>query len=48
MAIISFCVTQRPSGKQGILKPDGSGYYEQIIGGLNMDNSADMRYTAEK
>ena len=48
MAIISFSVTQKPAGKQGILKADGQGYYEQIIGGLNMDNSADMRYTAEK
>ena len=48
MAIISFSVTQKPAGKQGILKADGQGYYEQIIGGLNMDNSAEMRYTAEK
>ena len=48
MTCISFAVTQKPAGKQGILKPDGQGYYEQIIGGLNIDNSADMRYTVEK
>lgn len=48
MARISFSVLQKPANKQGILKPDGQGYYEQIIGGLNIDNSADMRYSAEK
>lgn len=48
MARISFSVLNKPAGKQGILKPDGQGYYEQIIGGLNIDNSADMRYTAER
>ena len=48
MARISFSTLNKPAGKQGILKPDGQGYYEQIIGGLNIDNSANMRYTAEK
>lgn len=48
MARISFSVLNKPKNKQGILKPDGQGYYEQIIGGLNIDNSANMLYTAEK
>jgi len=48
MAKISFTVLQRPSSKQGILKPDGQGYYEQIIGGLNIENSAGMFYDASK
>jgi hypothetical protein len=48
MARISFSILNKPKGKQGILKPDGQGYYEQIIGGLNIDNSADMRYTTER
>ncbi len=48
MANISFSVLQRPKGKRGILRPDGQGYYEQIIGGLNIDNSADWLYTSEK
>ena len=48
MARISFSTLHKPSGKQGILRPDGQGYYEQVIGGLNIDNSADMRYTSEK
>ena len=47
MTRINFSVI-KPKGKQGILRPDGQGYYEQIIGGLNMDNSAGMKYTAEK
>lgn len=48
MANISFSVLQRPQSKQGILRPDGQGYYEQVVGGLNIDNSADWLYTAEK
>ncbi len=40
MARISFSVLQKPRNKQGILKPDGQGYYEQVIGGLNIDNSS--------
>ncbi len=48
MARIGFTQLRRPPGKQGILRPDGQGYYEQIIGGLNIDNSAGMRYTAEQ
>ena len=48
MANISFSVLQKPSGKQGILRPDGQGYYEQVIGGLNIENSAEMLYTAER
>lgn len=48
MARISFTVLNKPAGKRGVLKADGQGYYEQVIGGLNIDNSANMRYTAEK
>jgi len=32
------------SGKKGILTCDADGYYEVVIGGLNVDNSAGERY----
>lgn len=32
-------------GKQGILKPDADGYYDLVIGGLNVFNSAQQYYT---
>ena len=34
-------------GKQGILKPDGEGYYELPIGGFNCENSIGEVYTME-
>jgi hypothetical protein len=34
-------------GKKGIIKPDKDGYYELIVGGLNIFNSAGSFYTAD-
>lgn len=34
------------AGKQGILKPDAAGYYEQCIGGLDIENHHGVIYTA--
>ena len=35
-------------GKQGIMKPDGDGYYEFVIGGLNVhNNTKSWYYTAQ-
>jgi len=35
------------TGKRGILKPDETGYYNMIIGGLNVFNSAGEYYTLD-
>lgn len=35
------------TGKQGILPPDADGYYETVLGGLNVFNSVGEFYTAE-
>ena len=48
MAKISFTVTQAPRGKQGILKPDGQGYYEQVIGALGVENESGIHYTSKQ
>jgi len=32
------------NGKSGMLKPDGDGYYEVVLGGLNVPNSAGAFY----
>ncbi len=34
-------------GKKGIIKPDSDGYYELVVGGLNIFNSAGSFYTAD-
>jgi hypothetical protein len=34
-------------GKKGIIKPDSDGYYELVVGGLNIFNSANSFYTAD-
>lgn len=36
------------AGKKGILTPDAAGYYTQCIGGLDIENSAGITYSAEK
>ncbi len=48
MSRIKFTATKLVgSGKQGILKPDSDGYYEMVIGGLNVHNSAGEYYTLD-
>lgn len=43
---IRFTCTQlAKANKQGILKPDAAGYYTQVVGGLNVLNSAGEYYT---
>lgn len=44
---ISFSCTALPANKKGILTPDEHGYYEVVIGGLNVFNSAGHYYTYE-
>lgn len=49
MSTIRFTCSQLiNSGKKGILKPVSDGYYDVVIGGLNIYNSAGMKYTAVK
>lgn len=46
MSTVKFTATKLVgSNKQGILKPDADGYYEMVIGGLNVFNSAGEYYT---
>lgn len=42
------CTRLANSGKKGIVRPNADGYYDMVIGGLNMFNSAGMKYTAVK
>lgn len=43
---IKFSATKLTgTGKRGILKPDEDGYYEMVVGGLNVFNSAGEYYT---
>lgn len=43
---IKFSATKLTNtGKRGVLKPDEDGYYEMVIGGLNVFNSAGEYYT---
>jgi hypothetical protein len=45
MSTIRFTETKLSStGKQGIIKPDADGYYDIVIGGLNVLNSAGEYY----
>lgn len=41
------CTKLEGTGKKGILKPDADGYYELILGALNVYNSAGMYYVYE-
>lgn len=42
---IKFTATKLAgTGKQGILRPDADGYYEMVVGGLNILNSAGEYY----
>lgn len=36
------------AGKVGIIKPDAAGYYEQCIGGLDIENAGGVTYVATK
>ena len=42
------CTRLANTGKKGIITPNTDGYYDLVIGGLNMYNSAGMKYTAVK
>ena len=42
------CTRLANTGKKGIITPNADGYYDLVIGGLNMYNSAGMKYTAVK
>lgn len=47
MSLIKFTETKLSNtDKKGLLKPDESGYYEHVIGGLNTFNSAGEYYVA--
>ena len=49
MSKIRFtCTRLANTGKKGIITPNADGYYDLVIGGLNMYNSAGMKYTAVK
>lgn len=41
------CTALAGTNKQGVLKPDADGYYEVVLGGLNMFNSAGEYYVYE-
>ncbi len=48
MAIIKFSSTQLQNlGKKGQLKKDSDGYYEIVIGGLNIENSSGVIYVLQ-
>ncbi len=45
---VKFSATRlAAAGKKGVILPDSDGYYETIIGGLNIFNSAGQFYTLE-
>lgn len=47
MEVLKFTETvMKNSGKKGILTPDSDGYYEMMVGALNVYNSASEFYTA--
>lgn len=49
MSDIRFTCTQLiNSGKRGVLNPNKDGYYDLVVGGLNIFNSAGMKYTAKR
>lgn len=46
--LVKFTATKlQGTGKAGLLKPDSLGYYETVIGGLDVFNSAGEFYTLE-
>lgn len=46
---VKFTATKLEAlGKKGVLTPDANGYYELVIGGLNVLNSAGEYYTLDK
>lgn len=48
MSLIQFTEAKlSETGKKGILTPDGNGYYNHVIGGLNTLNSAKEYYVAD-
>ena len=48
MSLVSFTSTYLANkNKKGILKPDENGYYDLIVGGLNIHNSAGHFYLLE-
>ncbi len=48
MATVKYSATVlKALGKEGVAKPDENGYYELILGGLNMFNSAGEYYVLE-
>jgi len=47
-SIVKFtCTKMQAKGKEGILKPDGQGYFEVVVGGLNTFNSSGQYYALE-
>lgn len=48
MDVVKFTETVfSAADKRGTIKPDADGYYTLVIGGLNVNNSADEYYTAD-
>ncbi len=45
--MFKFTAAKLPNNKQGLLKPDSDGYYQSVIGGLNVFNSNNQFYTLE-
>jgi hypothetical protein len=46
--VMFSCSTLTRGGKKNILRPDDDGYYDMVLGGLNVFNSAGEYYTYEK
>ncbi len=44
MAIVHFTGCVLPPGKRGVLTPDADGYYDIVLGGLNVYNSVGQFY----
>lgn len=44
---VRFTCTSLVNGKKGIITPDEHGYYDMVIGGMNILNSAGQYYTYE-
>ncbi len=45
--VFKFTAAKLPNNKRGVLKPDSDGYYQLVIGGLNVFNSKNQFYTLE-
>lgn len=48
MGNVVFQAAVLRAGKVGVIKPDAAGYYEQCIGGLDIENSAGVIYASDK